>query len=305
MDGPHLSFDQFHIDVARHSTDDFNPFHDPRRWRDVRGNPFGSPIAPPFQVAFLAAHRVSKLRRSEASDAATDDASRFSNYEFHFAGALEADEPFSVEVRKTVRRADGGSANRVTVRGSGGMPVLIGRCSDSATARFLADQMPSGIPSLEHLPDRIHIPGTPYFVKRKFLNTSNGKNFVLGALCDPYAYFDELSERVDFPPLFTASLMASALLEKGWAEHHDFAAEPLVHTSHRISVDRQLQRALRSNDCLHILIEGPFAVAGGQGLRHTAVARQQYRCFGLVHGRQVLFRALLQLAPLHAGVQSA
>ena len=30
-------FRQIHVDAARNSTDDFNPFHEPRRCRDIRG----------------------------------------------------------------------------------------------------------------------------------------------------------------------------------------------------------------------------------------------------------------------------
>ena len=54
MPGGPLVFSQAHIDVARNSTDDFNPFHDPLRWQRIEGNPFGSPIALGFQLEFFA-----------------------------------------------------------------------------------------------------------------------------------------------------------------------------------------------------------------------------------------------------------
>ncbi len=294
-----LRFDQIHIDVARNATDDFNPFHDPRRWRNVLSNPFGSTIALGFQMEFLAADRVARTRREQGL-AADAPALAFGNYDFVFADALRVGEPFEVEVKPTVSRADGGLSNRVVLRKETGQLVLLGSQSESAEPRFLADVEPAGLPSLEQMPDRVNLAGTPYFLKRKFLNTANGKNFALGALCDPFDYFDELSERIHFAPLFTAALLSSALLEKGRSRGYDFEADPLVYTAHQVSVDNALQQALRSNHRLDILVEGPLPVPGGKGLGRSAVEQQAYHCFGLVHGRQVLFRARVLLAPLHA-----
>ena len=64
-----LRFEQLHIDIARNSTDDFNPFHDPRRWQDIQGNPFGSPIALGFQLEFLVADLIERQRRASAPSA--------------------------------------------------------------------------------------------------------------------------------------------------------------------------------------------------------------------------------------------
>lgn len=302
-----LSFEQLHIDVARNSTDNFNPFHDPRRWQRIAGNPFASTIALGFQMEMLAADRVARHRgNSDPCATAGEEGLHFSNFEFHFARALGAGERFTVQVRDTVVADDGrGLSNRVVLRAEDGGLILRGSVSDTAGARFMPDEAPSGLPSLEHLPDRIRVPGTPYFAKRKFLNTSNGKNFVLAALCHQHDYFDELAERVCFPPLFTASLVSCALLEKGWAEHYDFEADPMVYVSHQISVDKRLQRRLRSNDVLHLLVDGPHPVEtpGGGGSHRAAL--QQYRCFCLVHGRETLFRASLRLAPLRSFVRPA
>lgn len=294
-----LRFDQIHIDVARNATDDFNPFHDPRRWRNVERNPFASTIALGFQMEFLAADRIARARHAQGIGV-DRPAQPFSNYDFLFADALRVGEPFELEVKKTVNRADGGLSNRVVLRKATGQLVLMGSQSESAEPRFLADTEPSGLPSLEQMPDRINLAGTPYFLKRKFLNTANGKNFAVGALCDQFDYFDELSERIHFAPLFTAALLSSALLEKGRSRGYDFEADPLVYTAHQISVDNALQQALRSNHRLDILVEGPLPVAAQKGLGRSAVEQQAYHCFGLVHGRQVLFRARVLLAPLHA-----
>ncbi len=49
-------FQQLHIDVARNSTDDFNPFHDPRRYGRIVGSPYPRPIALGFQLECLCAY---------------------------------------------------------------------------------------------------------------------------------------------------------------------------------------------------------------------------------------------------------
>jgi len=298
-----LRFEQIHIDVARNSTDDFNPFHDPMRWRNIRRNPFGSTIALGFQMAFLASDRIQRYREQQGEAAhIRGQGLHFSNYEFLFAGALQAGEEFTLEVKKTVdtNAGNGGVSNRSAIRRFGGELILLGTQSETRTPRFLDQAVLQGLPSLQHLPDRAKVPGTPFFLKRKFLNTSNAKNFTLGALCDQFQYFDELSERICFPPLFTTALLSCALLEKGWSEGYDFEADPLVYTSHQISVDRRIQRQLRSNDVLHLLIEGPLPLPAHKGLGRSAVEQQSYHCYGLLHGNQVLLRGQLQLAPLHA-----
>lgn len=307
MRAPPLRFEQVHIDVARNSTDDFNPFHDPLRWQHVEGNPFGGTIALGFQMEFLAADRIARHRRAAGEpESGTHPELPFVNYEFVFTGALRAGERLHIAVRKTIDRLaqGGGLSNRVTLRKDDGELVLMGTQTDTREPRFLADTLPVDLPSLEHLPDRTHVPGTPYFNKRKFLNTSNGKNFALGALSEQQDYFDELAERIHFPPLFTASLLSCALLEKGRAEGYDFEADPMVYTSHHISVDNRLQARLRSNDRLYVLIEGPLPADAQHGLSGSSVAQQVFRCFGMLHGREVLFRADVRLAPLHAFVNA-
>ena len=48
-------YQQIHIDAARNATDDFNPFHDQKKWNRIHGNPFGMPIVLGFQVDTLIA----------------------------------------------------------------------------------------------------------------------------------------------------------------------------------------------------------------------------------------------------------
>jgi hypothetical protein len=294
-----LQFEQLHIDIARNSTDDFNPFHDPVRWRHIRANPFGATIALGFQLAFLVADRVRRLRRDE--DTVPQPGEGFANYDLVFADALRPGEAFHVDVRKTLdRRARGeGISNRAVVRKPDGRLVLMGTLSETPAPRFEADANLAGVPLLDALPDRIPIPGTPYFHKHKFLTTSNGKNFCLACLVDQRDYFDELAERVRFPTMYTAALLSSALLEKARREHYDFEGDPVVYTRHQISVDRKLQATLRSNDRVHLLAEGPLAGTEGKGLGKAAVQQTAYRCLGAVRNA-LLFRARVEMAPLHA-----
>jgi len=299
--GPYC-FEQLHIDVARNCTDDFNPFHDAGRWQLIRDNPFGSTIVLGFQTEFLVSDLLSRQRRLNGEITDPEELGLgYSNFEFRFAGALKPGERFEVDIRKTVDKiaSGGGLSNRVVVRKQNRDLVLMGTLSETAEPRFLGDTDLTSLPPTEELADRQPIPGSPYFHKRKFLTTSNGKNFVLAGLGVQQDYFDELDEFVHFPPVFTAALLSCGLLEKARQEGYDFAADPVVYTSHQISVDRRLQRALRSNDQLHLLIEGPLEAAGG-GLGNVGPEQQLYHVYGVLDRYAVLFRARVQMAALHA-----
>lgn len=293
-----LRFDQVHIDIARNSTDDFNPFHDPYRWANIRANPFHSPIVLGFQLEFLVADRIHR-HRVATGFGETPECLGYSNYDFVFVSALQAGEAFTLEVRSTLDKA-AGLSNRVILRKLDGTLVLTGIVSDTAEPRLAVAAELDDLPPLDTLPDRTLIPGTAYFHKRKFLNTSNGKNFCLACLVDQHQYFDELAERVYFPPLFTAALLSNALLERAWSLHYDFEADPVVYTRHQITVDRKLQAALCSNDSLHLLVADPVAAGGAKGLGQSAIEQSRYRCFGLVRGAGPLFRAEVDTAPLLA-----
>ena len=300
MGGEPYVFDQLHIDVARNSTDDFNPFHDPLRFSRITGNPFDAPIALGFQLEFLAADRV--LRHRAAEPATRDELPPYSNYEFNFPGALRAGEAFDIDVRRTVDKtaSGGGLSNRVVVRKIDGSPVLIGTQSRTAAPRVDAGPDLDSIPAPRDIPDRSFVPASGLFLKRKFLTTSNAKNFALGALCRQQDYIDELAEQIHFAPLFTASLLSCALLERGLALGHDFEAAPMVYTNHQISVQMPRQERLRSNDALHFLIAPPEPVGQSGGLGRVSVAQQLFHCAALLDDGSVLLRARVQLAALDA-----
>ncbi len=296
-------FEQLHLDIARNATDDFNPFHDPHRWDQIEGNTFRAPVALGFQIGCLIDYLLDRYRweRGEESLEAEYGLS-FRNYEFKFAGALLAGEPFRVEIKttKNTTLTGGGLSNRVVVRKYDGSPVLIGSRSETPAPRFLSDDQAPYLPVAAEAADRSYIGGAPFFLKRKFLNTSNGKNFLLGSLVDQYAYFDELEDRVRFPTLYPVALSSCALLEKAWKENYQFEKNPVVYTGHKISVNRQLQLELRSNDRLDILVEGPYPSEERGGLGRSAIKQCYYRCFGLVEANRLLFQALVQTAALQA-----
>ena len=297
----YVSFQQIHVDAARNATDDFNPFHDPRKSQLIRANPYGGTIVLGFQLECLIAHTIARQRR--AGDEAAFIARHglhFRNYQLTFADALEPDQPFRVDVKPTlVKDAPPSLANRVIARTDDGM-VMIGYVRDTGTPLVSCDVDVRALPPLRGLPDRAFIDSTPYFVKRKFMNTANAKNFLAGSLCDQGDYFDELADRVDFPDMFPVALTSCALLEKAMKEGHDFIADPMVYIAHAITVDRRHVRRLRSNDVLHRLVEGPHSVEGEKGLGPSGIRKLRFNCFGVVEPSALLFRAEVLMAPLDA-----
>jgi len=316
-----LAFQQIHVDAARNATDDFNPFHDPRKARLVRGNPFAGTIVLGFQLECLVEHAIDLYRDAHDERAIVgQEGLHFSNYQLTFANVLAPGQRFGIEIKPTIAAADRSSlSNRVVMRAEGtvaprtpgdapptpgvapptpGGMVLLGYKRETREPLVAADRDPSPLPALRPLPDRTFVPGTACFLKRKFLNTGNAKNFLAGSLCDQGYYFDEIAERVNFPDLFPASLLSCALLEKAQQEGHDFLADPMVYMTHTIAVDRRIARRLRSNDVLHMLVGGPETVEGEKGLGTSGVRKLRFRCFGLVGQEQMLYRAEVLMAPL-------
>lgn len=270
-----------HIDVARNATDDFNPFHDKTRWRQVEGNPFAGPIALGFQLGLFVEDALRRFRTANDEHALiARDGLRYSNYQFTFAAAAAAGDALSVEVRPS-RYRERTLANRVTVRKPGAI-VLTGHKKE--TAEPLRPLGPPGLPPLRAAVDRREVGDSGYFLKRKYLTTANAKNFLVGAMVEQSDYFDELADRVRFPELYPAALISCALLERATLAGHDFIREPVVYTSHAISVDRERCARLASNDALHVLV----ADRGGW----------VYDCFGVVNDDAPLFGAQIRMAPL-------
>ncbi len=288
-------FSQMHIDAARNATDDFNLFHDKRRWGEIHQNPFGGPIALGFQLECLIEHQI-RLHRQKEGEAGLIEkhALRFSNYHFTFANAVKPDQALSVVIKKSrVSEENGYSlSNRVVVKAEAGM-VLIGHKRETTTPLFLADRELADFGDLNKAIDRDYLPDSAFFLKKKFMANSNAKNFLSGSCAEQSDYFDELKDKIEFPEIFPCSLISCALLEKAHKKGHDFINEPMVYTSHQLSVDRDVLKSMRSSDELYILIRK------AENLEPSKTVHEKcYECYGLLNRQKVLYRALISLMPL-------
>lgn len=177
-------------------------------------------------------------------------------------------------------------------------PVLIGYQRESVKP-LVTDQLDiSSLGDLASVKDRSFLEEGGLFLKRKFMNNSNAKNFLLGSMVDQHYYFDELEGRVSYPGMFPVALISCALLEKAHGENYDFYLNPMVYTSHEISIDRSFLADLRSNDQLHLLVQGPEQLVTEGSLGMSAIPQIRYRCYGLVKNNELLFRASVNMALL-------
>ncbi|MGE3772002.1 MAG: hypothetical protein AB7I32_03695 [Gammaproteobacteria bacterium] len=288
-----IVYTPLHIDVARYASDDFNPFHDKHKWRDIAGNPFGGPIALGFQLgAFIVEAVRDAWRRADL----VQEHHRYSTVQLRFVDAVRAGDPIAVEVKRALPDADGGVASRFVLRRNGRAAVL-GSLRSGARApceEDAADDLRLAL-ALDALPDRHVVPGGAWFLKRKFMLTSNAKNFLSAAGIDAFRYFDELADRVLFPELYPASLISSALLERGIHRQHDFVREPMVYAQHLITTDREVLARLRSNDRLNLVVSEEPA---GQ-------PRTVHRCRAYTARGERLFSAEIVLVTLASLAQAA
>jgi hypothetical protein len=212
-------FSALHIDVARFATDDFNPFHDRNKWQRIEGNPFGGAIALGFQLSSFALHGVSMLH------AAAPLQQRYLHVRITFADAVRVDDDVMLAIKPAQLGGDGATvSHRIALRTERSLAL-------TGHIRFVADA-PGDLPTpvepsrLNDIQDRSDVPGTEYFLKRKFMSTANAKNFLLGANVDPAVYFDEFEDRVRFSELFPVSLVSCALLERGTRMATIFCGHP-------------------------------------------------------------------------------
>ncbi len=306
MASPHIAeqFEQIHIDITRNATDDFNLFHDSHGWSRIFQNPFQGPIVLGFQIESLIENKVYQHRQSHNElEIINQHKLNFSNYQFSFAKAIKAQEKINIDVKKTIisESENYTLSNRISVK-TGGKLALIGFKRESQKPLFL-NEVFQGEHSSEHEintdftqhTDRsfININQVRYFLKKKYMNASNAKNFLCGSLVDQRLFFDELEHKYLFPEIFPCSYISCALLEKSLFEHLDFEKNPMVYSSHKISIDRSLLTLLRSNHVLNIIITQ-------QKSNDPNTPIQSYECYGLVEKNAVLFRAIVELIPLAA-----
>jgi hypothetical protein len=293
-------FNQIHIDTARNATDDFNPFHDKNKWRLIHNNPFNGPIVLGFQLESLIEYIVNIYRRTNNEDIIiAKNNLRFSNYQFSFSNAVKPDQELTVEIKKSqLQRGDNHTlSNRITVRSDGKLD-LIGFKKETQSPLFLSGTSIKEFGDLTNKPDRSFIQNGTFFLKRKFMNTSNAKNFLSGSLAEQSDYFDELEDIAHFPEIFPCGLISCALLEKVILEKHDFKKNPMVYTSHKLSIDRAILSNLKSNDVLHILVKQLDNITNGIDSVSKDNSDRIYECYGVVGNQAILYRAIISLTYL-------
>ncbi len=293
-------FSQIHIDVARNATDDFNLFHDQLRWSRILNNPFEGPIVLGFQIESLIEDKIFQHRKTHNElDLLDKHHLNFSNYQFSFTNAITPDQTISVSVKDSQYSDDPQNpylSNRITVRTNNKLS-LVGFKKETQVPLFLPEtQALKTEHALKTYPDRSFIEVDPthkensFFLKRKFMNASNAKNFLCGSNVDQRLFFDELIDKYQFSEMFPCAFISCALLEKSLQEGEDFEKSPLVYISHKMSVDRTLLSHLKSNSMLHILIRRQAEI------KNEVV--QIYECYGVIGNNDLLFRALIECAPL-------
>ncbi len=294
-------FNQIHIDVARNATDDFNLFHDHLQWSRIFQNPFHGPIVLGFQIESLIENKIFQHRQTHSENVFIQKHNlNFSNYQFSFANAIKPDQHIVIDIRKTKISGDKNNptlSNRVTVKSDNKLS-LIGFKKETCQPLFLPDADLSHLPEdLADYADRsileFHSSGAvkSFFLKRKYMNISNAKNFLCGSRVEQRLFFDELKNYYQFPEIFPCAFISCALLENFLIKNLDFERSPMVYGSHKISVNRRLLSELKSNDQLHILI---YLQTGSDSKKNSQI----YECYGLLYNNAILFRALVELIPL-------
>lgn len=299
MTSKQFIFDQIHIEVARNASDDFNLFHDKHKWLQITHNPFKGPIVLGYQLNTLIEYQMRLYREAHHEDKIiAENNLRYSNYQITFVNALKPAIPFQLEIKKTLIKTIPNLTlgNRIAIRAEG-KTILLGFKKETQAPLFLADVNFSSLPNLNVIRDKTIIPGTDYFLKRKFLHNGNVKNFLSGSLAEQSDYFDELAHIENYPEIFPCSLTSGALLEKAQMEQHDFKRNPMVYTSQEISVDRQHLSRLKNDDKLYILVK-QLPESSRNTLNQSNIMLRTYECFGLLHNHDVLFRVTMNLVPL-------
>ncbi|NOQ37094.1 MAG: hypothetical protein GQ569_14580 [Methylococcaceae bacterium] len=293
-------FNQIHIEATRNASDDFNLFHDKHKWLQITHNPFKGPIVLGFQLNTLIEYQMRLYRDAHhENQIIAENELHYSNYQTTFVNALRPDREFHLNIKKTLIKTipELTLANRVSIK-SDNKTVLLGFKKETKKPLFLSDTDLSILPDLNDLPDCSTVAGTEFFLKRKYVNNGNAKNFLSGSLAEQSDYFDELAGLAHYPEIFPCSLSSGALLEKAQIEdNHDFKRNPMVYTSHSISVNRNHLKLLKNNDKLHILVK-QLPESKTQTLNQTNIMLRIYECFGVLEGGEVLFRMRMCLVPL-------
>lgn len=293
-------FEQIHIEIARNASDDFNLFHDKNKWQQIHRNPFEGPIVLGFQLEALIEREVEIRRRSQEERAIIDQYKlQFSNYELTFASVIKPHCEACIEVKPArLKLAENTTLSRRICIKTGQKIALIGYKKESQSPLYLAEARLPQAEVIESAADRSYLADTNFFLKRKFMNTSNAKNFLTGSLVEQADYFDELEDIARFPEIFPCSLISNALLERAMHWGHNFERNPMIYTSHKICIDRRALNTLHSNDALHILVQPRHQE--NEEAQTPESAPHSYECYGILKDGVILFRAIIDLIPLAA-----
>jgi hypothetical protein len=277
--------EQIHLDIARNASDDFNLFHDKNKWQTIRDNPFNGPILLGFQLEAFIIDKITALRSNE--NLTFENIHPYDNYQFVFAGAIQSGDKFELNINKTHKNeAKHSLSNRIYIKNNERL-VLTGQKKDTNKPLYLANTDFSTLKDLSGTADKSIVLNGQYFMKKKYLTTSNAKNFLTGCLIEQSNYIDEVENKVNFPSIFPCSFISSALLEKARLEGINFSENPSVYTQHKISINNEGINRLKSNSPLYILIENkPFDKS------------TQLNCFGLNQSNDIVFRSIISLAEI-------
>ncbi len=293
-------FNQIHIEAARNASDDFNLFHDKHKWLQITHNPFKGPIVLGFQLNAMIEYQLYLYRNAHHENRIiSENGLRFSNYQITYVNAVRPDRELFLDIKKTINKTipELTLSNRIAIK-SDNKIVLLGSKKETQKPLFLADTDLSSLPDLNALAECSRVPGSDFFLKRKIVNNGNAKNFLSGSLAEQSDYFDEIDGLAEYPEMFPCSLTSGALLKKAQIEdQHDFKRNPMVYTSHSLSVNREHLRLLKNNHKLHILVK-QLPESKSRTLNNTDIMLRVYECYGLLENAKVLFRARLCLVPL-------
>lgn len=292
---------QMHIEAARNSTDDFNLFHDKKRWHKIKNNPFKGAIALGFQLGCFVEDQVNLSPKSYSQQLHNAENKKvsinpltFSQYEFTFAGSVKPDDTIELVVRdgRLSNIADAECfSNRIALKANG-KTVLLGykRQTSKHIVSGISPQI--DLSQIIDSKDRSFIGSEQYFVKRKYMIVGNAKNFLTSSFAEQSEYIDEFINKVSFPEMYPLSLLSSALLERAQAIGQDLIKEPMIYLSHKLSIDKKVLKNLQSNDAINIVV-GPPIKSDNENSEYVT-----HNCTCILPTHEVLFHAEIQLAPL-------
>ena len=271
---------QLHIDIARNATDDFNLFHDPKRWQQIPGNPYQGTIALGFQLGLFVETQIKQ-------GASAIKPRRYSVYEFSFVNpAKEGDElNLTLKAARVSTTPMGEQESQRLILKASGKPSLMGFYRQSDYLSVSSSLLKCNKDQISKMADRTLLDEN-IFLKRKWMIVGNAKNYLLSAFADQRQYVDEFANKVCFPQFYPLSLMSSAMLERAKTIGYDLISNAMIYVSQKMCIDNQQLAQLKSNDCLNILV----APVENDSSHLT--------CAGWANSESPLFCAEVQLMPL-------